>query len=483
MASTDGTTTPTLLEKAPAPLEAVSLDKSWDPTKLSWQRKAHIVIAGFTCTFNGNMGSSMPSGALDAIAEEFNVSQKIHLTLLNSLYMIGYVLGPLIFGPLSEYIGRRPVMIGTFLGYLVFTLACSGAPTYGALLALRLLCGINAAAPTTVISGLYADILDNPSQRGFALSTYMTITTFGPMIGPIISGYSSPVSWRWPFWAAGLIAAPGLPIVLTIPETFAPVLYNKMIKERIKGGSHAAGCTSTELQPFNVRKIFLRPMTLLVTEPILFSTAIYLALAYSVFYLLFQAYPIVYQDFYGLAPGPAALAYLPVALGVILSMAVFYVFNNYYDKSARAGQHWAQREINRRLPIACIASPCMTISLFWLGWTTFRGISPIVVSLGGILWGVGFQLIFMGMSNYLTDVFRQHSASAQAASSMTRSIGAVVLPLAAPAMYGDLGLHWAPSLLAFIALAMGLIPFAFIRYGDALAKRSRYAQAVDLPKE
>jgi hypothetical protein len=49
-------------------------------------------------------------------------------------------------------------------------------------------------------------------------------------------------------------------------------------------------------------------------------------------------------------------------------------------------------------------------------------------------------------------------------------------------MYGDLGIHWAPSLLAFIALAMGVIPFAFIRYGDALAKRSRYAQAVDLPK-
>ena len=237
----------------------------------------------------------MPSGALDAIAEQFKVSQKLHLTLLNSLYMIGYVLGPLIFGPLSEYIGRRPVMIGTFLGYLAFMLACSGAPTYGTLLALRLLCGINAAAPTTVISGLYADILDNPSHRGFALSMYMTVTTFGPMFGPIISGYSSPASWRWPSWAAGLIAAPGLPIVLTIPETYAPVLYNKMIQERVKNGNHASGGQSTEPQPFNVRKIFLRPMTLLVTEPILFSTAIYLALAYSVFYLLFQAYPIVYQ--------------------------------------------------------------------------------------------------------------------------------------------------------------------------------------------
>jgi hypothetical protein len=122
----------------------------------------------------------------------------------------------------------------------------------------------------------------------------------------------------------------------------------------------------------------------------------------------------------------------------------------------------------------------MTISLFWLGWTSWDAVSPIVTSLGGLFWGIGFQLIFMSMVNYLTDVFRQHSASAHAAASTTRSLGAVLLPLAAPAMYGKLGIHWAPSLLGFIALAMGIIPFIFISSGEALARRSNYAQAVDL---
>lgn len=82
----------------------------------------------------------------------------------------------------------------------------------------------------------------------------------------------------------------------------------------------------------------------------------------------------------------------------------------------------------------------------------------------------------MGMINYLTDVFRQYSASAHAAASMTRSIGAITLPLAANSMYTNLGVHWAPSVLAFIALAMGLIPFVFIRYGDRLARSSRTAR-------
>jgi MFS family permease len=280
----------------------------------------------------------MPSGALDAITEHFHVSSQVNLTLLNSLYMVGYVLGPLLFGPLSEYIGRRPVLIVTFLGYLVFMLACSGAPTFPALLVFRLLCGVNAAAPTTVISGLYADILDIPSQRGTAIALYMTVTSIGTFIGPIISGYTSQTSWRWPFWAAALITVPGLPIVLTVPETFAPVLYNKEVCRRIETGYDASGETMMQHQAFNVRKTFLRPLILLVTEPILLSTSLYLALAYSITYLMFQAYPVVFQGtscytfhnlaltsigYYGLAPGPASLAWIPSRYSFTIIHLVF----------------------------------------------------------------------------------------------------------------------------------------------------------------
>ena len=115
-------------------------------------------------------------------------------------------------------------------------------------------------------------------------------------------------------------------------------------------------------------------------------------------------------------------------------------------------------------------------SLFWLGWTVWPSLSPIVPSLGGIFFGLGFQLLFMGMTNYLTDVFRSHSASALGAAAMLRSIGATTLPLAADNMYTNLGIHWAPSVLAFVALAMGFIPFVFIRYGDRLARSSKTAR-------
>ncbi|KZL87597.1 major facilitator superfamily transporter [Colletotrichum incanum] len=449
-----------------------------DATKLSSMRKLHIVVAGFTCTFNGNLGSSMPSGALDAISENFGVTDRVHLILLNSLFMCGYVLGPLLFGPLSEYIGRRPVLIGTYLGYLVFMLACSGASNYPALLVFRLLSGINAAAPTTVIGGLYADILDNPAVRGNAMAVYMSVTTVGPLIGPIVSGFSSPVSWRWPFWIAGIIAACGLPLILTLPETYAPVLHNKAAKRQMKSnkGMERKQQQQLELKPFEVRKIFLRPMKLLFTEPILLFTSAYLTLAYAVFYLMFQAYPVIFQGFYGLSPGMAGLAFLPLVLGVGLALATFWTWTWYHDRQTKAGAKWTQDPINRRLPLACMAAPLMVVALFWLGWTVWPSTSPVVPMFSGVLFGWGFNLLFMGMINYLTDVFRQYSASAHAAASMTRSIGAILLPLAASSMYANLGVHWAPSVLGFIALAMGMIPFIFIKFGDRLARSSKTAR-------
>lgn len=54
-----------------------------------------------------------------------------------------------------------------------------------------------------------------------------------------------------------------------------------------------------ELQAINVKpsfvQIFTRPVTMLVTEPIVLSSAIYIALAYSLIFFYFQAYPIIFQ--------------------------------------------------------------------------------------------------------------------------------------------------------------------------------------------
>ena len=78
--------------------------------------------------------------------ERFNFGEEV-ATLTISLFVAGYCVGPLIWCPLSEQIGRRPIFIGSFVIYFAMQIGCAVAPNTGALIVFRFLGGTFAAAP------------------------------------------------------------------------------------------------------------------------------------------------------------------------------------------------------------------------------------------------------------------------------------------------------------------------------------------------
>ena len=82
----------------------------------------------------------------------------------------------------------------------------------------------------------------------------------------------------------------------------------------------------------------------------------------------------------------------------------------------------------------------------------------------------------MALLNYMVDAYEIFAASALAAASCARSLFGAVLPFAGTPMYLNLGIAWASSLLGFMCLAMMVIPFVFIRYGDSIRRRSKFCQ-------
>lgn len=89
---------------------------------------------------------------------------------------------------------------------------------------------------------------------------------------------------------------------------------------------------------------------------------------------------------------------------------------------------------------------------------------------------MGFFFIFGALLNYVGDTYMTFSASAMAAISCARSTGSATLPFAAVPMYDRLGVHWASSLLGFVSLALSVVPFLFVAYGERLKAGSRFAQ-------
>lgn len=140
------------------------------------RKKAYILLAGIIAVVNSTLGSSLPSNAINYIAPYFHVTDEQQLVLPISLFLVGYVLGPLIFGPLSETYGRRVIMLSSFVVFTLFTMACALAPNWPAFLVFRLICGINASSAIAVVGGLYADVFGNPVIRGRAMAIFMAVS-------------------------------------------------------------------------------------------------------------------------------------------------------------------------------------------------------------------------------------------------------------------------------------------------------------------
>jgi hypothetical protein len=158
-----------------------------------------------------------------------------------------------------------------------------------------------------------------------------------------------------------------------------------------------------------------------------------------------------------------------------MAFVAFFLYSSHHSKALKAGLSWAKSEEYRRLPLACIGAPAIPIALFWLGWSSRLSINPVMPMMSGVFFGFGYLLIFIALINYLTDAYKQFSASAAAAASTSRSIFAVFLPMATNAMYTKLGINWASSLLGFFSIGMAVIPFVFIKNGAWIRANSRFA--------
>ncbi|KAK2827825.1 hypothetical protein FQN49_007306 [Arthroderma sp. PD_2] len=458
-----------------------------NPVNWSTKKKLFVLLSGVMNVLNSTLGSSLPSGAIPFIARDFNINSAEQLTLPISLFLLGYVFGPIVCGPLSESYGRKPVVIVGFTAFTLFTLACALAQSWTALLIMRFFVGVAASAPIAVVGGMFADVYDEPRTRGRYMACFMAATCAGPIVGPPITGFISVVSWRWSFWVGLIFAGLTSPLVILTPETYAPILLQRRARKLRKETGDDKIVAALDLEKKGIKETLTvtltRPIRMILFESIVLFTCLYLSLVYAIFFMYFQTYPLIFQRMYHMNPGVAGLMYLPIGVGVAAALALFYCWDSFLHRAKLRHASWSSVEEYRRLPLAVVGGPLFVVSLFWLGWTASPDIHWSVPMLSGIPFGAGFLLIFIAMINYLSDAYETYSASAQSAASFARSILGTVLPIAAGRMYAVLGISWGCSLLAFASLAMTAIPFAFIRYGDRIRAGSRFCQHLKQLKE
>lgn len=145
-------------------------------------QKKKLFVASVYCLAmcNSTISSSLPGGTSLYIRKQFSVSSPVQAALPTSVFLLGYVIGPLLFAPLSEKYGRKPISLLSFAIYTCASLACGLSPSFKALVAFRVIAGVGGATPISVIGGVYADLYVDQRTRGRATAIYTAVCIPGP---------------------------------------------------------------------------------------------------------------------------------------------------------------------------------------------------------------------------------------------------------------------------------------------------------------
>jgi DHA1 family bicyclomycin/chloramphenicol resistance-like MFS transporter len=143
----------------------------------------------------------MPAVGIDLHAH----SDSVKLTL--TTYMLGFAVGQLFYGPLSDRFGRRPVLLAGLIFFTAATLACSFAPTIGGLIGLRVLQGLGAASGSVIGRALTRDAYSF-QEMPLVMSWISLGQNIAPSLAPSLGGFLAEwVSWRATFWFCGAFGA------------------------------------------------------------------------------------------------------------------------------------------------------------------------------------------------------------------------------------------------------------------------------------
>ena len=170
----------------------------------------------------GPFSIDTPFPAFARMGEELEVSST-ELQLVVTAYMLAFAAMSVFHGPLSDAIGRRPVIVWSLAAYALASVACAFAPTLEWLLVGRVVQGLAAGGSTIVSRTVIRDLFDGVEAQRL-MSQVAVIFGMAPAIAPIVGGLLIQVGpWETVFWFMAALALVLITVTLVLlPESHPP---------------------------------------------------------------------------------------------------------------------------------------------------------------------------------------------------------------------------------------------------------------------
>ncbi|KAI0028666.1 major facilitator superfamily domain-containing protein [Vararia minispora EC-137] len=343
-------------------------------------------------------------------------------------FLLGYVVGPVFWGPLSELLGRRPVSTLPLTMHTLSHVGQAAAHSTKTLLVARFFSGIFACTvtPQSNGGGVITDMWD-AKTLGPTMNLFSMTTSVGLALGPVINGFvvNNGMNGRWLFWITMMLADASMALTIVfggIPAAHLraqSLLTNAQVKQ-LRGEGLV-----------RYKRLYAESERVRWSLPILFDRTvepiplimIYTSIVCGVLYYL-RGIPYCFRSRHGFNAAQTGLAFVGLGLGTLVASAI----------STFASRH------RPLLMSAMIGAQLLVVDAFWLGWAgDYASVLWCVSALSSVPAGAAVPLIFF--------------------SSLMR-------------------INWACRLTGLVALLLAPMPFLLSRYGPRIRQGSHFAPCI-----
>lgn len=230
--------------------------------------------------------------SLPEIGRALSASEpEVQLTI--SLYLIGYAIGQLVYGPISDRFGRKPIILAALFIYIAGTVACLAAHNIELLIAGRIAQALGASGQLIITRALVRDLYEG-ARAGHQLSVMGMFMGLAPIVAPIIGGVLLTLSG----WRAGFVFQ------------FCVALLAVLMTLRY--------LAETRLPTPAPLKTILRSYRIAASHPVLLANLLIGSLTFAGLFAWISGSPFVMQALRGLTPLQFSICYAISCTGYMI---------------------------------------------------------------------------------------------------------------------------------------------------------------------
>lgn len=348
-------------------------DKGLSVSEQTTDKKHHLTIIAALLSMIGPFSIDAYLPSFPAIESSFQISRAL-LTQSMSVYLIAFAVSTLLWGPISDRVGRRLVILASMLFYIAASIGCAFSNDLNSFLLFRTLQGFAASGGFIASRAMIRDAHDTESAHR-AMSQVIMLFAIAPAIAPILGAWlQDHFGWRSVFWF--LV---GFGILLYIATSFIKETLDKNLQQ--------------SLHP----KMVLKTYSKIIRHRQFIGLVLSISCSFSGVFLYIAGAPTVIYNFMQLTSSDFDLLFIPIVVSLIFGSFI----------SGKLAYHWTKiRTILTGFSIMAFGVVLNIVQIIFLEVSVLNIVGPLVVYVFGL------AIIIPAITIMVLDFFPKNRGSA-----------------------------------------------------------------------